>query len=78
MTASDGNDYLFAECKWRNDRLDKSVLNSLKRKSQVFDRQQEKVFYVLFSKGGFTQGVIDEAEKAPHLLMFDLNDLITY
>ena len=44
----------------------------------MFDRRQEKVFYALFSKGGFTQGVIDEAEKAPHLLLFDLNDLITY
>ena len=58
--------------------LDMSVLNSLKKKSQVFDRSQEKVFYALFSKSGFTQGVIDEAEKDPHLLLFDLNDLITY
>ena len=78
LLASDGNDYLFAECKWRNDLLDMSVLNSLKRKSQVFERRQENVFYALFSKSGFTQGVIDEAEKDLHLLLFDLNDLITF
>ena len=76
LIARDRNDYLFAECKWRNELLDINVLKKLKEKALAFGGKQEAVYYALFSKSGFTRGVIEEAAHDPNLLLFDLNDLL--
>lgn len=75
IIARDRNDYLFAECKWRNELLDIGVLNSLKEKALAFGNKQENVYYALFSKSGFTQSVLDEAKQHPNLMLIDLDKL---
>lgn len=77
LIARDRNDYLFAECKWRNEKLDTSVLNTLRSKAQAFGNKQESACYVLFSKSGFTKSVIEQAEHDPQILLFDLKDLFS-
>jgi hypothetical protein len=77
LIARDRNDYLFAECKWRNELLDMSVLKSLKSKALAYGSKQENVYYALFSKSGFTSSVIEEADHDPNLLLFDLNALLS-
>lgn len=68
----DGKIGFFGECKWRNDLLDHSVLDTLVYRANLFS-YQSKVLY-LFSKSGFSAETIDKAkELGVHLV--DFNDM---
>lgn len=75
LIARDGKDYLFCECKWRNELLDYSTLNELRQKADAFSKNRGKTYFALFSKLGFTQSVIDEAEKNSNIILAGLEDL---
>lgn len=47
---------LFGECKFRNEKLGKSVLESLYNKAELFQQYEHK-YYVLFSKTGFSDDI---------------------
>ena len=38
LIACDGDDYIIGECKWRNEKLDLSVLTELKEKADIFNK----------------------------------------
>ncbi|BCS82383.1 hypothetical protein CaldiYA01_23430 [Caldicellulosiruptor diazotrophicus] len=67
IVAFDNNNILFGECKWRNQKVDMSVLNNLIEKSMIFNNR--KKFYVLFSKSGFADEVINFAIQNPYVLL---------
>ncbi|AZT89240.1 ATP-binding protein [Caldicellulosiruptor changbaiensis] len=67
IVAFNQDNILFGECKWRNQKVDMSVLNNLIEKSMIFNYC--KKFYVLFSKSGFTDEVISFAKQNPHVLL---------
>ena len=48
LIANDGKDYLFGECKWRNEKLDIFVLKDLKLKADAFSMNRKNSYYVLF------------------------------
>lgn len=73
LIANDRNDYLICECKWRNEKLDMSVLKGLREKADVFKRNRNKTWFVLFSKSGFTDAVIEEAERSSDIILADLD-----
>lgn len=75
LIAKDENDFIFCECKWRNELTDLSVLAKLKEKAAVFGGVQDKTYYYLFSKSGFTKAVLEEAQNNAHLRLISLNDL---
>ncbi len=77
LIAKDGKDYLICECKWKNEKLDISVLNELKEKADVFSENRENTYYILFSKSGFTDAVLFEAEKSNNVLLVSVNDLLS-
>lgn len=76
MVAQDRKDYLICECKWRNEKLDISVLNELKNKADVFNKKRENTYYVLFSKSGFTGAVIAAAEQDEKIILVTLDMLM--
>ena len=76
LIANDEKDYLFCECKWKNELLDLAVLNELKGKADVFSSQRNQSYYILFSKSGFTQRVIEEAQNDPHVIPVDLQEIL--
>jgi hypothetical protein len=76
LIAKDGNDYMMCECKWRNEVLDLSVLNELRRKTEVFSKNRNNTWYYLFSKSGFTKAVLEEAEKDEKIVLVDLKELM--
>ena len=76
LIAGDGNGYLMCECKWRNELVDLSVLQELRRKVDVFPGKRNQTWYVLFSKSGFTSAVVEEAERDEKILLVDLDDMI--
>jgi AAA+ ATPase superfamily predicted ATPase len=75
LVARDGDTYLFAECKWRNELTDLAVLQGLVQKAAVFGANKDKVYYALFSKSGFTKAVREEAERRNDVLLFSVKDL---
>jgi len=77
LIARDNNDYLFCECKWRNEKLDYAVLQELRDKAAVFSTKYNKAWFVLFSKSGFTDAILEEAKKTDHLLLVTLDDLFS-
>ncbi|MFA5072231.1 MAG: ATP-binding protein [Candidatus Pacearchaeota archaeon] len=56
---------VFGECKWSDNPVDVGVYFDLKRKSEVveWNKGERKEYFVLFSKKGFTQKMIDLAKK---------------
>lgn len=75
IIARDGDDYLICECKWRNEKTDIAVLNGLIDKADVFSKNRKRTWFVLFSKSGFTQAVIDEAENNKNIIIVDIKEL---
>ncbi len=78
MVANDGKDYIFGECKWRNEKLDLSVLRELRAKADIFGKNRDNTYYVLFSKSGFTEAVINEAKFDSSIMLVDLNELMNF
>ena len=78
LIASDGKDYIFGECKWRNEKVDISVLHELKLKADIFSKNRKSTYYVLFSKPGFTDAVKNEANSDDSILLVDLNMLMDF
>lgn len=76
LVASDGKDYIFGECKWRNEKLDLSVLCDLKEKAEIFGKNKNNAYYYLFSKSGFTDAMINEAKSDSSITLVDLNKLM--
>lgn len=76
IIANDGTDYLIGECKWRNEKLDLTVLHELQKKAAVFSKKRKNTWYILFSKSGFTEAVIEEAEKSEEIILIDMKTLI--
>lgn len=61
MGVEDHNTALFAECKWKNEKVDVGVLETLVERSNMFHYNRKH--YYLFSKSGFTQGCEDLANQ---------------
>lgn len=76
LIAGDGSDYLICECKWRNDKTDLSVLEHLKEKADIFRKQRKNTWFVLFSKSGFTEAVVKEAERDDRIMLVELKDVM--
>ena len=57
IMAYKNKDAIFAECKWRQELVDQSVLKSLISKSSLFRHYQK--YYFLFAKNGFTHSCTD-------------------
>lgn len=76
LIARDGNDYMICECKWKNELLDYKVLRELKRKAEVYSTVLGNTYFVLFSRSGFTQAVIDEAANDSNIILIDLDELV--
>lgn len=59
------NTILFAETKWSNKPIDVNVLTALKKKSEKvsFGKKDRKEYFVLISKGGFTDELIEIAKR---------------
>ena len=78
LIANDGKDYIFGECKWRNEKLDLSVLRELKNKADIYNKNRKRTYYILFSKSGFTDTVINEANSDNSIILIELSDLMNF
>ncbi len=76
LIARDKKDYLFCECKWRNEKIDIGVVNVLREKADVFSKERNMTWFALFSKGGFTDKVKKLAENDDKIILVELADIV--
>lgn len=69
----DGNEYLIGSCKYRNEKIGIEELELMRRYASVF-RKNRIFHYFIFSKGGFTQALL-EAEMQGEVTLLTLEDL---
>ena len=55
--------------RWKNIRL-------TEEKADVFSKNRDHTWFFLFSKSGFTQAVMDEAEKDETIILVNLDELM--
>lgn len=77
LIASDGNAYLFGECKWRNEKVDMGILRSLEEKADIFGKKRDQTWYILFSKAGFTEGIQEEAKRREDIILIDEKEILS-
>ena len=74
MGEQDKDTALFAECKWKNEKVDLGVLETLANRSRLFS--YKNIHLYLFSKSGFTKGCIDEANKMGNVTLISYTDIV--
>lgn len=75
MGEQDSDSALFAECKWRNEKIDLDILETLIGRSKLF--RYTKVHYYLFSKSGFTKGCMEKAEEMGNVTLVSYADILS-
>ena len=65
------NEIIFGECKWSNKKVGLSVLLSLKEKSKSvkWNNSNRKEYFILFSKEGFSDDLIDLSKKDKTIIL---------
>ncbi|MBD5489950.1 MAG: ATP-binding protein [Lachnospiraceae bacterium] len=74
MGEQDKNTVLFGECKWTNEKVDASVLETLVRRSQMF--HYDTIWLYLFAKSGFTKGCVEAADKIGNVKLVTYRDIL--
>ena len=72
--SEDERQALFGECKWKNEPMDKGIIEGLFEKSAMFKQFKQKHFF-LFSKSGFTSGARDLADCSLNIRLIDFSDM---
>lgn len=76
MAEQDKDTALFGECKWTNEPVDKQVLDTLERRSQLFSYTH--TFLYLFSRSGFTKGCIEYAEEKGDVVLVSYEGMMKW
>ncbi len=74
MGETDKNTALFAECKWTNEKVDTAVLETLVKRSELFN--YKNMHYYLFSKSGFTKGCEEKAKELMNVNLVKYSDMV--
>jgi AAA+ ATPase superfamily predicted ATPase len=74
MGEEDKETALFAECKWNNENVDLSVLETLLGRRQLFPYRNAHFF--LFAKRGFTSGCIERGNQMKNVTLVTYEDIV--
>lgn len=74
-TPVEGDEYIIGSCKYRNEKIGLDELELIREYAQVFGKGK-KYHYYIFSKGGFTEGLI-QAQNRREVKLIGLDDLYT-
>ncbi len=73
IICSDNNSAIFCECKWTNEKIDISVLETLIERSKLFNYQENH--YFVFSKTGFTQNCIERSAQFKNINLVTFTEM---
>lgn len=68
-----GEKALLCECKWRNEKTDRKVLDTLLERGKLFSYPEQ--YYYLFSKSGFTDNVLEYAAQDDRINLVSFADM---
>ena len=74
-TPVEGDEYIIGSCKYQNEKIGLAELELIREYAQVFGKGK-KYYYYIFSKGGFTEGLI-QAKNSGEVRLIGLDDLYT-
>lgn len=74
-TPVEGDEYIIGSCKYQNEKIGLAELELIREYAQVFGKGK-KYYYYIFSKGGFTEGLI-QAKNRGEVRLIGLDDLYT-
>ena len=74
--AYSGEQAIFGECKWRNTQNGADTLDDLIRKAGLF-KGFTTIYYILFSKSGFTAALKTKAARQQNITLISLKDMFT-
>lgn len=74
MGEQDKDTALFAECKWTNEKVDLGVLETLVKRSGLFNYKNTHLY--LFSKSGFSKGCTEEAGRLGNVTLVSYADIV--
>lgn len=72
-TPVEGDEYIIGSCKYQNEKIGLDELELIREYAQVFGKGK-KYYYYIFSKGGFTEGLI-QAKNREEVRLIGLDDL---
>lgn len=75
IIGADKDSALFAECKWINEKVDLSVLETLVKRSEMF--QFNKKHFYIFAKNEFTKGCIDKAAQMGNVTLISFERMFS-
>ena len=70
----DGRTVLVGECKWRNEDVDREVVEMLEHRSKLVHAQADSWLYA-FSKSGFTRGAVEAAASHGHMRLVSFGEM---
>lgn len=73
VTPVEGKDYIIGSCKYRNEKIGVDELELIREYASVFGRGLNYHYYI-FSKGGFTEGLL-KAQERGEVRLITLADL---
>ncbi len=74
IMGTDGISALFGECKWTNQKVDVSVLETLTERSKLF--HYDSTYLYLFAKAGYTKSCIEEAKKMEKVALVTFTEMM--
>lgn len=74
MGEQDSDTALFCECKWKHEKVDLNILETLLKRSQLFHYKQ--VYLYLFAKSGFTKACTDRADEMGNVFLISYEDMV--
>jgi AAA+ ATPase superfamily predicted ATPase len=74
MGTEDETSALFCECRWINEKVDTSILDTLVERSKLF--HYTNVHLYVFAKTGFTKGCKDKAKKLNNVVLVTFDEMI--
>ena len=71
----EGKDYIIGSCKYKNEKIGVDELELIRDYASVFGKGSNyHYYYYIFSKGGFTEGLL-QAQKRGEVRLLTLEDL---
>lgn len=74
IVATDETNAIVAECKWRNELVELSVIQTLLDRAQLLPYQN--YYYYVFSKTGFTEQCLTYARKHKNIKLYTYKDIL--
>lgn len=74
LGTADKSTALFGECKWKNEKVDLGVLETLIERSNLFFYENKQ--YYSFSKSGFTKGCIEKANELGNVTLVSYTEML--